>query len=1072
MSASLIAKARARLPEFHDGTRLVHQLVGSHTWKLLWLPDSPSDSTQASIPKSNITRQLLVKLKLIFDHQLSFSVVRDSQPEYYYSLLSAGLNIPSREFSLEATLYTLYLATDLAPPSTLGGDDYNTVRGLAFATLLAAFRALCLHHTSFTEEKAGLILQRAGHVCEVWETHQPLSTVEALVLRRLIPQTIDNIRLHDGKSTIQTFCCGKCDERDYIYGQGPVCIDPSNPHIRLHSLHCCHDLVETSILVVDETGWIDAFWTLYDVNWALMVVTIQSAEIGTTHQLRFAQVKAATRQLWERVGTLSKSVGSGTVNSDLCSYFQHVARYLGDDIGFLFPAIPVESVADFQATVNDDVVHFERELARLSGKVRESSPISSPRLPAKTLNNIPQDSSPMAVKPDSNLNSTVTHHRPSSPLQSNNYPAQSSGSENLPQESKPVEVIIQDEQTQSSDKVELSNLQSQLKGLALATGSTGENQAVNSSSSPRPFSYEPRPEILHLATTRKASIQSSSASVSEQSFFEPKVPSPSPQPSNLYSPTMTSETFSPTHSDGRGGFSPHSRTWQSGSWSDQSSTVSSSHHRQRVGSPLSATPSSPFTPQRETLTPPTIIKPSMAVDSGLQVVEEQPQYHHHQSDHNSIHYSSTRTSTPSVSEASSKEPAKKSGLFRLKKLSSFAHHSSTSVDKLPSSLTQRQNSIPEDLCFCFSVVGTALLLWRKRQTDHLVKLILPFSNGQKLSLGSRNSLNNIKLVGAGNHLVAVVVSQENKVGYELCCFDKYARRFETQLPDPGGLLPTAITVSRDDGKMAICCGGTVLIYEMVENIGPKLAGSVPAHSRGSSLAANRRLQQANFSLDSTILVTATQEYHAGDKSPYQVHVRLWRWNSGSPPVLEIELDPVVLDLGYGNDPGLSGVFCSIDHSNPMNSRVFLAAQTAKSYDYILMLSRQQKNRRMNLNEKSIGAAAQAMGAPGGTNPNSAIFGSQHVFKNGRHDLYIVDVRTGVTQPLASFANERSGMKLDQEGNMVVAFPHETLALAFWRSRKGELVLKQVELNLASAERPPTIHTAELGGVFQRVSLQG
>ncbi|KAM7213415.1 hypothetical protein V8F06_011210 [Rhypophila decipiens] len=706
---------------------------------------------------------------------------------------------------------------------------------------------------------------------------------------------------------------------------------------------------------------------------------------------------------------------------------------MGDDIGFLFPAIPVESVVDFQGAVNDDIVHLERELARLSGKLKESSPISSPKLPARTLNNIAQNSNPMAVKPDSNLDSTVTHHRPSSPLQSSNYPAQSTGSD-----SKPVEVIIQDEQAPASDKVELTNLQSQLKGLALATGSTGENLAVNSPSSPRPFSYEPRPEILHLATTRKTSIQSSSASVSEQSFIEPKVPSPSPQPPSLYSPTTTKETFSPTRSDGRGGFSPHSRTWQSGSWSisDQSSTVSSSHHRQRVGSPLSATPSSPFSPQRETLTPPTIIKPSMAVDSGLQVVEEQPQYHHHQPDHNSLHYSSTRTSTPSVSEASSKEPTKKTGLFRLKKLTSFTHHSSssTSVDKLPSSVTHRQNSIPEDLCFCFSVVGTALLLWRKRQTDHLVKLILPFSNGQKLSLRRFNSSNNIKLVGAGEHLVAVVVSQENKAGYELCCFDKYARRFETQLPDAGGLLPTAIMVSRDDGKMAICCGGTVLIYEMVENVGPKLAGSVPAHSRGSNLAANRRLQQANFSLDSTILVTATQEYHAGDKGPYQVHVRLWRWSSGSPPVLEIELDPVALDLGYGNDPGLSGVFCSIDHANPMNSRVFLAAQTAKSYDYILMLSRQQKNRRMNLNEKSIGAAAQAMGGPG-TSPN---FGSKHVFKNGRHDLYIVDVRTGVTQPLASFANERSGMKLDQEGNMVVAFPHETLALCVLEVAEGRV----------------------------------
>ncbi|KAM7185595.1 hypothetical protein V8F20_011729 [Naviculisporaceae sp. PSN 640] len=984
MSAPLIAKIRARLSEFHDGTSLVHQLVGSHAWRLVRLTDSASESSKIII--RNATRQLLVKLKVIFDHQLSFFALRD----FGYSLSSARLTTPDREFCFEATLYTLFLGADLENPSTLGRHDYSILRGLAFASLLAVFRALCLHRTSFAEHEVTLILQRLGHLCQVWESQEPLSMVEALILRRLLPQTLDNIRLHEGNSMIQIFCCGKCDQRSYPHQQAVVCIDPWSPQSRINALHCCHDLVQASILVIDEISCIDAFWTLHDVNWALMDTTVQGARIETTDGPRFASVKAATRQLWERLGTLSNGLGSGTFNSHLCSYFQNVARYLGEDGDFLFPALFDES-NDFQSTINDDLIDFERELARLGS------------------------------------------------------PETDTGCENLPPEE------------------------------ARATPPV-----------PRPFSYEfPRqqsegrkiyPEILHVAT-RKTSVQSASPSVSEQSFID-KMPSPKPA-ADIDSQATTNDPLSPSSSNGQtAGFSPHSA--HSSSWHSMQSGQStfSSHRRQWVSSPLSTTPSSPQ-PQltrRDSSTPPTIIKPLIDVDSGLQVVEEnEPEApawgvepSPHPPDSSSTHHMgiqpqvSTRTSTPS--DLSYKESTKKIGFFRFKKRSISSAHS---TDR--SSLPQAQQ-MPQDLCFCFSVVGTALLMWTKRHTDYVVKLILPFHNGQKLSLshgpGSRSSSTwdancGIKLVGAGNHLVAVVVSQDK--AHKLCCFDKYGQRSEIQLPDPN-LLPTAVSVSRDDGKIAICCGGTVLVYELVEGL-PKLAGSVPAHSKGSNLPSNRRLQQANFSLDSTILVTATQEYHGSEKSPYQVHVRLWRCLSGSAPVLEIELDPVVLDLGYGNDPGLSGIFCSIDHANPMNSRVFLAAQTAKTYDYILMLSREQKNKRILLNEKSIGAVAQ-----GSTNTSAAFFGGQYVFKSGRHDLHFLDVRTGVTQPLASFASERSGLKLDQEA-MAVAFPHEALAFAFWRSRKGELILKQVDLSHA-AGRPGTIHTLELTEVFHRVSTQG
>lgn len=167
----------------------------------------------------------------------------------------------------------------------------------------------------------------------------------------------------------------------------------------------------------------------------------------------------------------------------------------------------------------------------------------------------------------------------------------------------------------------------------------------------------------------------------------------------------------------------------------------------------------------------------------------------------------------------------------------------------------------------------------------------------------------MRLVGAGNHLVVVVVNQDKH--YKLYYFDQYARRVEIQLED-SSVLPTALAVSRDDSKIAICCGATVFVYEVTIHAA-RLMGSVPAHSRGSNLPANRRLQQANFSLDSTRLVTATQEYHGTEKSPYQVHVSLWRCLPLSVPVLEVELDPVVLDLVSSSFVRREGVLSNISN---------------------------------------------------------------------------------------------------------------------------------------------------------------
>lgn len=213
MSASLIAAARARLPEYHDGSHLVQELVGSHSLSLVRFADVASDPSKDTVRCT--TRRLLVRLKIIFDYQISFFVLRDFEG---FTLASAGLNLPDRDFCIEATLYMLYLAADIEHPSTLGQNEYSLHRGLTFAALLSAFRALCLHRTSFTEEEDRVIRGRVEHACQKWDAQQPLSEVEQLVFRQFIPETLQRIRARNGDCTLQAFCCGKCDEPSYLEG--------------------------------------------------------------------------------------------------------------------------------------------------------------------------------------------------------------------------------------------------------------------------------------------------------------------------------------------------------------------------------------------------------------------------------------------------------------------------------------------------------------------------------------------------------------------------------------------------------------------------------------------------------------------------------------------------------------------------------------------------------------------------------------------------------------------------------------------------------------------------------------
>ncbi len=194
-------------------------------------------------------------------------------------------------------------------------------------------------------------------------------------------------------------------------------------------------------------------------------------------------------------------------------------------------------------------------------------------------------------------------------------------------------------------------------------------------------------------------------------------------------------------------------------------------------------------------------------------------------------------------------------------------------------------------------LGTALLLWRKKSPDFIVKMTgSQFQEGRKLPLRSPTGRASpeggditVRLVKGGNRLVTAVLHEGEAL--KLLCYDHTGHRREVILENLI-TVPAAMAVSRDDTKIAICCGNTIRLYR-VDNGVPHLTGQLLAHSKCAAYDSHRRMQQVNFSVNSMMLVAATQEYRAQYK--YPVYVRMWNCREREPR-LEKELTPASISL--------------------------------------------------------------------------------------------------------------------------------------------------------------------------------
>ncbi|KAK0726263.1 hypothetical protein B0T21DRAFT_31157 [Apiosordaria backusii] len=973
MSAQSISRIWALLDRRKDNAHLILELIGSHS--LAQASATAVAPSQSLSQTHDITRQLLVRIKVVTDCTFRSLVLQNINPH------ETSTSVLHRDLYYDLLLHILYLGTWITtPPQTLtGSTEYALQRSLFFTLFLSTFRSWCIlfHDEGSGQGKCTLVRGRIQQMAQTWTSHQALSPVESLVLEHLVPTTLEMLQDPMRNGSLKTFCC------QWHIKEIP-CLDPADPERRTTSLRACRDVMPQIVRGLQESNWVESCWTICDMAWALVDMSIRRAMTSTPNPQ--APEIEATTELWGTVREIQDSIDPATRNGLLCRLFSDSIAGLSSQSWNMVPA-NMARLDEVQQCLELEVERFKQYM---SGR---------------------DD----ALKPYFNI-------------------------------------------------------------------PTGASQEAIQSAPPHPMIYSPmpvgQPKPFDQSDPRfsKDSTASNPTAVDDPGAFS-RAPSRS---TNSQSPRSL---LSATHATPLDGPAPKTNRQK---WPNIGSTPSPFQESEAGGAVLR--PIDEHAPWNITrgLVPPSVSSHSFSENNQT-----------HQRTHHSPSPSEMRLGTtelrpgsratehssgytpqgiqPSSLYAESIAPSSKTSRERKGGLGLRGLLGAMKKEKVPSVVKGHgATSLPVigDLGFCFSNAGTSLLLWEKKQPEYLVRLHWPFEDGQKLNLrsfspnaGNLNLIEDgagswtVKLVESGTNLVAAVVSVNRT--YKLLYFDGSGTRREIPLPQPG-VLPISLAVSRDETKIAVGCGTTIFLYGVYGDT-HQLVNSIPAHANPRKIGDNRRRQRMNFSGDSSMLVTATQEPLAPDEmtgkshgQDTQVHVCLWRLDGVMK--LELELQDVFLSLGRGNDPGISSIHCSQDPGSPSNIRLLLTAESLKEYNWILLPG--NRHRRIPLSEKRIGTAAQS------PTPNG-----QFVFKNGAHDLCLLDIRTGIAQTLANFADERRSMKMGQEG-MAVAFPRDGLALAFWK-RDGELVMKQVDIDAGTGRRVGEVRgIRELQAVYWLVVSRG
>ncbi|KAK3352435.1 hypothetical protein B0T25DRAFT_185914 [Lasiosphaeria hispida] len=932
MSAQELSKAWKLLTARKDNNHLISELIGAHSLGLA----KASSTSPAESGGHHVTRALLVRLKVFFDHQLYYFAISES---------SKSDAIIDRALCFQTVIYILHTGTNI--------DLFH--RNLFITTFLSAFRVLTLKTDRFSDEEEITLRQATGYLYQTWARQSGLSSVdpEPLILGVIIPQTLNEIQHGTGQCSITQLGCARFHETELA--PSPFCLDPTDLQARCNAIRGCRHVFKaalgTNMRAVDM---VEAFWVLHDLSWALMDASIRGYS-DSTGDTGLAHIATAAVQLMDTVRAQASAISSSPDAHNLISlrsFFYDNIAHLSRGTEILFP-LSVATTHTTKQGIASEVIDFEQFL-----QVRDTALSSHWTLKNTTLSHVGD------VKTSSSHLSFTQRAERQGILRERPIPEQH-------QE-------ISEEQEYWAASQQSGNTSSLYLG-AQASGL----KAVDTSSLRSFITAGERPDPVSIARSETP-------------------PSPTTQ-SNRISFSPSSEYSHPSEwaYSQRGSIStqlPFQYTSRDSSSTVGDVTIAPLHRHNRsplaegfpLMSPRTTFPNPPYPPRTPR-------------------ADELP-YHR-------LSHTPTEASSASNSSGHSKLSMRRPNFiksFTLRKRSSASDRSATA----PVTATPPQAAIctPVDLCFCFSAVGKNLLLWRPANPGYIIKLHSPFRDGTKLllrratavpSTQSSNAESGItaELVEGGEHLVAAVIFENGH--WKLVCFDGQGTPHGVYLP--ADLSPIALAVSRDDAKVAIGCGKTVLFYGINNGV-PVTLKQLPAHSQCATTMPDtyrvQRLQKLNFSTDSKTLIAATQEptqeptTNTREHQGHQVHIRLWTLfpddppspsHTGPsilyaplpappiPPTLQADLpDPIPLTLGYGAGAGLSGIFVTPE-------RLFLTASAAKSYPSVLPLPSHTAPgtypTRLHLADTSIDGGAQA--------------GRAFVFRNGRHDVCaMTDARSG------------------------------------------------------------------------------
>ncbi|KAK4224057.1 hypothetical protein QBC38DRAFT_486317 [Podospora fimiseda] len=988
MSAQSISRIWTVLDERKDNAHLILELIGSYSLGLFATP-APTPATQSLTGTRDIGRQLLVRLKVVVDHHLQSLALRDIGAHVPFPLI-----LP-RDLSFELFVNIISIANWIYPPATLGNIQYALHRGLYFTVLQTAFRCLSLYREPLELHEADTIRQRLHQMCQTWDDHQPLSATEALVLRHILPQTIDELQQRPDDIRLGGFFCRRFSLGEYQQCRSPMCPDPGNPYYRAASFQICQDTLLATLEGLQESNWVEACWTLHDVGYSLAASSIRrfSSSSLQPHSSDNNLVETSSAALWETVKRLQQSLDPAMRNALLCNYFSEIIARISGHNWSLLPSNLTPS-EDLTQCLEFEVLNFDAYIDARNQLLSQQYSESRTRAWVVSDSSDRGGGAPLGPMPSpgpSVISGPIPYRGPAQrpSREPTAQPSPTGGHQHGNLRSATATPAHQGESDHGEQAVR-KNSGNQLQPAGKLFQDQEEDQATQAY---QPFRHD-----------RNSGSTGPRSHVSDERG-----------------------NFSPAPSRSAGAQTP---------WSESEGSIRTNNHL--LGGRIHETIQEPSPTPSEYGIHPTASslgsRPETANTNRPVKVAPPPSTYE-----GSIAPSSTKTS----------KSRKWGGLNFAASIMSRERPSRTSMP------------VAKDLGFCFSSVSTSLLIWEIKNAEYIVRLFWPFRDGQKLKLRSFSHNNpvedgagtwTVKLVEGGNSVAAAVVSVNNS--YKLLYFDGKGSRHEIPIPRPE-LIPISLAVSRDDTMIALGCGTVVFLFAINTEDGThRLLSEVPSHSRPRARIGNRRRQRLNFSPDSSALIAATQEpmnpeekiSNTNSGQDTQVHICLWRFNpsdSSRTPRLEAELHDVFLSLGRGNDPGLTSISVSLAPT----VRIFMTALSFQNYSWILIPGG-TGHKRIPLTERRISSVAQSsLQAQGG---------SLMVFKSGAHEIVTVDMRTGVTSPLISFAQERGNLKMGQDG-MVVAFaPNNNgdnvrggLVMAFWKGWEGQLVLKQVEIGSSS-----------------------